>query len=80
MTDWEILSLESSLVYPKEIDFGFLKKFKDFIFKLIRKRKKFVIFVGGGNLAREYQKVAKSFGISNRKDLDWIGIFTTKRK
>jgi uridylate kinase len=72
----EVLSLGGSLVCPDEIDVLFLKKFRDFILKWIKKGKKFVIFVGGGKTARRYQKVAKKFWVKN-KELDWIGIFAT---
>jgi uridylate kinase len=72
----EVLSLGGSLVCPDEIDVLFLKKFRDFILKWIKKGKKFVIFVGGGKTARRYQNAAKKFGVKN-KELDWIGIFAT---
>jgi uridylate kinase len=72
----EVLSLGGSLVCPNEIDVLFLKKFRNFILKWIKKGKKFVIFVGGGKTARKYQKVAKKFGVKS-EELDWIGIFAT---
>jgi uridylate kinase len=72
----EVLSLGGSLVCPNEIDVLFLKKFRNFILKWIKKGKKFVIFVGGGKIARKYQKVAKKFKVKN-EELDWIGILAT---
>ena len=77
MTKWEVLSLGGSLICPKEIDLEFLKKFKSFILKWVKKGKRFIIFVGGGNLARRYQKAAKNLGILKKESLDWIGIFAT---
>lgn len=77
MTKWEILSLGGSLVCPNKVDIKFLNNFKKFITKWIKKGKKFVIFVGGGKLAREYQRIAKKLGIKKKEDLDWIGIFAT---
>lgn len=77
MSEWEVLSLGGSLVCPKQIDLEFLKKFKEFILRWVKKGKKFIIFVGGGNLAREYQKRAKEIGILANDDLDWMGIFAT---
>lgn len=77
MTKWEILSLGGSLVCPDKIDFNFLKKFKNFILKWVKRKKRFVIFIGGGKLAREYQAAAKKLGVFKHKDLDWIGIFAT---
>jgi len=68
--------LGGSLVCPDEIDVLFLKKFKNFILKWIKRKKKFLIFVGGGKIARRYQKAAKKFKVKN-EDLDWIGISAT---
>jgi uridylate kinase len=72
----EVLSLGGSLVCPKEIDVLFLEKFRNFILKWAKKGKRFLIFVGGGKIARKYQKAAKKFRIKN-EELDWIGIFAT---
>jgi len=72
----EVLSLGGSLVCPNEIDVLFLKKFRNFILKWIKKGKKFVIFVGGGKTARKYQNAAKEFKVEN-KELDWVGISAT---
>jgi uridylate kinase len=72
----EVLSLGGSLVCPNEIDVLFLKKFRNFILKWIKKGKKFVIFVGGGKIARKYQNAAKEFKVEN-KELDWVGISAT---
>ncbi len=72
----EVLSLGGSLVCPEEVDFLFLKKFRNFILKWVKKGKKFIIFVGGGKIARKYQKVAKKLKVGN-EELDWIGISAT---
>lgn len=76
MTKFEVLSLGGSLLCPERVDIDFLRKFKKFILKWIKKGKKFVIFVGGGKIAREYQKAGKELKVKN-KDLDWIGISAT---
>ncbi len=67
-----ILSLGGSLVAPEEIDIGFLKKFRSFVLKHLS-QKRFIIFVGGGKICREYQKALKEFGAKSA-DCDWIGI------
>jgi uridylate kinase len=72
----EVLSLGGSLVCPKEIDVLFLKKFRNFVLEWVKKGKKFLIFVGGGKIARNYQKAAKEFKVKS-EELDWIGIFAT---
>lgn len=76
--NWQILSLGGSLVYPGKIDTVFLKKFSQIILKWLRKGKKFVIFVGGGKICREYQKGARELGIKKTDILDEIGISVTK--
>lgn len=76
MNKWEILSVGGSLVCPKDLDLHFLREFRDFILNWVRKGKRFVIVVGGGALAREYQKAARQFKVSPQ-NLDWIGIFAT---
>ena len=75
--NWIIFSLGGSLVFPKEIDIAFFKKFREFILKWLKKGKKFVIFVGGGKLARNFQKAAKKLLIQDRNFLDWLGIHAT---
>jgi uridylate kinase len=72
----EVLSLGGSLVCPEEIDIKFLKKFRNFILKWVKKGKNFVILVGGGKTARKYQKAARKFRVKNEQ-LDWIGICAT---
>lgn len=76
--NWQIISLGGSLVYPGKINISFLKKFRALIFRWVKKGKKFIIFVGGGKIAREYQKGARKIGIKNNYILDEIGISLTK--
>ncbi len=67
-----IISLGGSLVAPSEIDTAFLKAFKNAVKKhFVNKR--FFIFVGGGKVARNYQKALLEFGADN-EDRDWMGI------
>ena len=72
----EIFSLGGSLVFPKELDVLFLRQFKNFVLKWVKKGKRFAIVVGGGKIARNYQKTAKKFR-ADEKELDWLGIFAT---
>lgn len=71
-----IMSLGGSVIVPNTIDVKFLKDFKKIIEKFVKKGYNFVIYCGGGKIARDYQKAASEFKISNR-DLDWIGIYAT---
>jgi len=75
-----IISLGGSLVAPAspslggpgEIDIGFLKNFRHSLQKYAGKNR-FLIFVGGGKVARTYQKALLEFGAKN-EDRDWMGI------
>ena len=71
-----IISLGGSLVAPGEVDLGFLKTFKHSLQKYLGD-KKFFILVGGGKIARQYQKALLEFGAKNN-ERDWIGIDITK--
>ncbi len=71
-----IISLGGSLVAPNEIDIGFLKNFKHSLLKYL-KTNRFFIIVGGGKIARNYQKALLEFGAKNNSR-DWIGISVTK--
>jgi uridylate kinase len=71
-----IISLGGSLVAPNDIDLGFLKNFKHSLQKYLS-QKRFFILVGGGKIARNYQKALLEFGAKSN-DRDWIGINITK--
>lgn len=73
-----VISLGGSLVVTEEIDFSFLKKFQLFIEKQIKRKRKFIIIVGGGKIARKYQHVAKKLTNVSNTDLDWLGIHATR--
>lgn len=71
-----IISLGGSLVAPGNIDVDFLKKFRNSLQKYLNKNK-FFILVGGGKIARNYQKALAEFGASDF-DRDLIGINITR--
>lgn len=75
-----IISLGGSLVAPNEINIGFLKNFRHCLQKYLGnnpsaslRARRFFIYVGGGKVARLYQKALLEFG-SDDADRDWIGI------
>ena len=72
------ISLGGSLIVPGNIDVNFLKRFKDVIENEIKKDKKFIIIVGGGKIARNYQNAAKILTKVSNEDLDWLGIHATR--
>ena len=73
-----IISLGGSLIVPDDIDWSFLRKFREIIVKEIRKGKKFVIITGGGKTCRKYQQAANKVVNLTKDDRDWLGIHTTR--
>ncbi|MGC9005449.1 MAG: UMP kinase, partial [Candidatus Micrarchaeia archaeon] len=73
-----VLSLGGSLVSSSEnkIDISFLKNFKKILYFLLKKRKKIALVVGGGKIARFYQKNLLKLR-KNKRDLDQLGIILT---
>ena len=73
-----VISLGGSLIYTKdEINVKFLKRFQKFIAGQIKKGRRFIIVVGGGKLARDFQNQAKKLIKAKDDDLDWLGIYST---
>jgi len=72
-----VMSLGGSVIVPDKLDVKFLKNFKKIIEKFIEKEYRFVIFCGGGKLARNFQKSASKYKFSN-EELDWLGIYATR--
>jgi uridylate kinase len=73
-----IISLGGSIVVPDEIDYSFLRNFKEVIEEYIKKDYRFVIIIGGGSTARKYQKAASKVCKIDDEDLDWLGIHATR--
>jgi uridylate kinase len=74
-----VISLGGSLIVPDEIDWKFVKNFKDIIEKQIVKGYRFIIITGGGKLARRYQEAAiKVTNKLTNDDRDWLGIHATR--
>jgi len=78
MTKTIVISLGGSVIVPNKIDVNFLKNFKKTIERFIKKNYKFVIYCGGGKIARNYQKASSKIIKLSEEDLDWIGIHTTR--
>jgi uridylate kinase len=73
-----IISLGGSLIVPEEIDWKFVKKFKDFIEEQIANGFKFILITGGGKTARKYIDAAAKVDNITDDDKDWIGIHATR--
>lgn len=72
-----LLSLGGSLVVPRRINAGYLKKFVAFILKQSAHHR-FIIVVGGGHITREYITAVRALGVTNNADLDQIGIAASR--
>lgn len=74
-----IISLGGSIIAPEEgkINSQFLKGFRKMVLKLVKLNFKFVIVVGGGKVARLYQKAASETVSLTDQEKDWLGIFAT---
>lgn len=74
-----VISLGGSVIFPKNIDVNYLKKFRKVIINFIKKsRNKVIIICGGGKISREYQRVAKKITKLTSEDVDWLGIHSTR--
>jgi len=73
-----VISLGGSAVVPDEIDIDFLKKFCFLIKKQVAGGSKFVLVVGGGTTARNYQQAAEKITKIGQTQKDWIGIYATR--
>jgi len=75
-----VISLGGSIVCPStgEISWQFLKKFKELIERRASKGQRFIIVVGGGAVARQYQQAADRVSKLVPEDIDWLGIHATR--
>ena len=73
-----VIALGGSIVHPDAINVKFLKNFRKFVLKWVRRGKKFMIVTGGGSVARDYQKAANAVISLSDEDKDWIGIHATR--
>jgi uridylate kinase len=71
------MSLGGSVIVLNRIDVNFLMNFKKIIYRYIKKNYRFVIYCGGGKLARNFQKSAAKYKFNN-EGLDWLGIYATR--
>jgi uridylate kinase len=78
MENFKIISVGGSIIIPKTgFNILFLKKFKKLILKNVKKGKKFILVIGGGFTARQYQRAAGEISNLAQKDSDELGIHVT---
>ncbi len=73
-----VIALGGSIFHSDQINVEYLKRFFDFIKERIGLGERFVIIVGGGALARKFQKAAGEIGVVSDEDKDWLGIHATR--
>ncbi|WKN44053.1 UMP kinase [Tunicatimonas pelagia] len=73
-----VLSLGGSIVVPGAIDTAYLIQFKEFIHQRIAQGDRFILTVGGGKTARNYQTAAEYVSGVDDEERDWLGIHATR--
>ena len=73
-----VISLGGSLFIPETIDVAFLRSFKTLIQERIAAGETFIIVVGGGKLARQFQGAGRELADLSQADVDWLGIYATR--
>jgi uridylate kinase len=79
MKETHILSVGGSIIIPSTgFNTKFLKKFRSLILQHVKKGTRFVLVIGGGKTAREYQEGGKGAQKLTSEELDWLGIYATE--
>ncbi|MEM9833915.1 MAG: UMP kinase [Bacteroidota bacterium] len=73
-----VLSLGGSIVVPDAIDTDYLTQFKKFINQRVTQGDRFILTVGGGRTARNYQAAAETVSGVDDEERDWLGIHATR--
>ncbi|MSU56273.1 MAG: UMP kinase [Candidatus Taylorbacteria bacterium] len=73
-----IISLGGSIVVPDGIDIAFISAFRTLIQERMKLGESFIVIVGGGKVCRRYQASATELGVTDKDQLDWVGIFATR--
>lgn len=74
-----VLSVGGSLIVTAEgINLRFLKQFRTFILRYVKRGYKFYLVIGGGSTARTYIKAALAATSVNNYDRDLVGIRATR--
>lgn len=74
-----IVALGGSAVAPNGINYPLLRRFRQLIQKRVRRGNRFIIVIGGGNIAREYQNaIAKLSPKTKNIERDAVGIRATQ--
>lgn len=78
-SDYSVIALGGSIVVPNGgVNTEYLIKFREFVLKFLTEGKRFVLVMGGGAIAREYQNAASKIVALSDEDKDWLGIHATR--
>lgn len=76
---YTVLSLGGSIIIPKTgFNPTFLRQLQTMIRRQVANGHRFIIVVGGGTTARNYQQALKDASKPSEAELDWMGIAATK--
>ncbi|RJQ29525.1 UMP kinase [Candidatus Parcubacteria bacterium] len=73
-----VVALGGSIVYPDGIDSRFIREFKKFVEKHVKRGKRFLLVIGGGKISRLYQEAAARVSHLSDEDKDWLGIHASR--
>lgn len=73
-----VIDLGGSIVVSRKIQVDYLRRFRHFIEERIIGGSKFIIIIGGGATARNYQNAAESVADLTDEDKDWLGTHSTR--
>lgn len=79
--DVQVIAIGGSLLHPRDkpwLDVEFFTRLKTYLTEQIKAKRSVIGIVGGGAVARETQKAVMETGITDKKLLDWYGIFVTQ--
>lgn len=72
-----VISLGGSLIVPDDLQVDFLRQFHDLIVSLLENHA-FIIYAGGGSIARKYMDGARAVAQLTNDQLDWLGIHASR--
>lgn len=73
-----IIALGGSILVPHTIQTAYLRRLHSFLLKQINEGRRFLLVVGGGATARNYQQAASQVVHIENEDKDWLGIHSTR--
>ena len=73
-----VIALGGSILVPRNIQTDYIRRLRTFLLASTAQGRKFVLIVGGGAVARMYQKAAAGLSDLSDEDKDWLGIRATR--